>query len=251
VKGDRVETGPKAPSGPLGTPSRPTQGSWYLQETDFSARVGAEDMAFFMRICPEHRYRQGEAIFHDGDRASHLHIIASGQVKLTVPTAKGQERILAVLGRDDFLGETFVRQAQRYRGDAIALTDVITCPMSRAQFLHLTLHAPDFVLAFAGILASGVLECQDHLGRSFDPVRVRVAKALCDQARRFGAREEESEWWRLETSLRHEEIAAMVSATRVATTMAIGELRELGFVEGTRGCYRLNLSRLWELEQGG
>jgi CRP/FNR family cyclic AMP-dependent transcriptional regulator len=240
-----------APSGPLGPRSQPSQGSWYLQETGFSERVGAEDMAFFMRVCPEHRYRQGEAIFHDGDRASHLHIIASGQVKLTVPTAKGQERILAVLGPDDFLGETFVRQAQRYRGDAIALTDVITCPMSRAQFLHLTLHAPDFVVTFAGILASGLLECQDQLGRSYDPVRLRVVKVLCDQARRFGAPEQESEWWRLETSLRHDEIAAMVSATRVATTMAISELRELGLLEGTRGCYRLNLPRLSELEQGG
>jgi CRP/FNR family cyclic AMP-dependent transcriptional regulator len=225
------------------------QHSWYLQGTDFTRRVRPEDMSFFMRVCPEHHYRQGETVFHDGDRASHLHIIAKGQVKLTVPTANGQERILAVLGRDDFVGETFVREGERYRGDAVALTDVVTCPMSRAQFLHLSLHAPEFVIAFTGILASGLFQCQEQLGRSFDPVRLRVAKVLCDQVRRFGAPEADTGWWRLDTSLRHEEIASMVSATRVATTMAISELRELGLLEGTRGSYRLDLARLSELEE--
>lgn len=119
---------------------------WYMQETRFSQRVDSKDMGVFMRVCPEHRYAEGEAIFHDGDPASHLHVIVEGQVKLSMPTAKGQERILAVLGPDDFLGETFVHQAERYRGDAVAMNEVVTCPMSRAQFLQMTLHAPDFVV---------------------------------------------------------------------------------------------------------
>jgi CRP/FNR family cyclic AMP-dependent transcriptional regulator len=223
--------------------------SWYLQETNFSKRIDSKDMGVFMRVCPEHRYGSGEAIFRDGDPASHLHIIVRGQVKLSVPTAKGQERILAVLGSDDFLGETFVHRAERYRGDAIALTDVVTCPMSRTQFLQMALHAPDFVVAFTGILASGLFRCRDQLGRSFDPVRVRVAKVLLEQAQRFGAPEQEPGWWRLDTSLRHDEIAAMVSATRVATTMAMTELREQGLLEGTRGSYRLQLEQLSRLSE--
>jgi CRP/FNR family cyclic AMP-dependent transcriptional regulator len=70
---------------------------------------------------------------------------------------------------------------------------------------------------------------------------------LLDQAQRFGAPEQEPGWWRLDTSLRHEEIAWMASATRVAATMALSELRELGLVQGTRGRYRLNLAELAEL----
>jgi CRP/FNR family cyclic AMP-dependent transcriptional regulator len=220
---------------------------WFLQETRFSQRIDSNDMSVFMRVCPEHRYRAGEVIFRDGDAASHLHVVVKGQVKLAVPTAKGQERILAVLGPDDFLGETFVHEAERYRGDAVALTDVVTCPMSRAQFLQMTLHAPDFVIAFTGILASGLFQCRDQLGRSFDPVRIRVAKVLLEQAQRFGAPEQETGWWRLDTTLRHDEIAAMISATRVATTMAMTELREQGLLEGTRGSYRLRLEQLSQL----
>ncbi|MEX2541435.1 MAG: Crp/Fnr family transcriptional regulator [Trueperaceae bacterium] len=226
-----------------------TNPPWYLQETRFSQRIDSKDMGVFMRVCPERRYAEGEAIFHDGDLASHLHVIVRGQVKLSVSTPKGQERILAVLGPDDFLGETFVHQAERYRGDAVALTDVVTCPMSRPQFLQMTRRAPDFVVAFTGILAAGLYQCRDQLGRSYDPVRVRVAKVLIEQAERFGAPEAEPGWWRLETILRHEEIAAMVSATRVATTMAMTELRQQGLLKGTRGSYRLKLERLSALSE--
>lgn len=222
---------------------------WYLQETKFSERIDSQDMAVFMRVCPEHRYAQGDAIFHDGDRASHLHVVVHGQVKLSVPTARGQERILAILGPDDFLGEAFVHPAELYRGDAVALTDVVTCPMSRAQFLQMALHAPDFVVSFTGILAAGLFQCRDQLSRSFDPVLVRVAKVLFEQAERFGAPEPEPGWWRLDTMLRHEEIAAMVSATRVATTMAMTELRQQGLLKGTRGSYRLKLEQLSEMSR--
>jgi CRP/FNR family cyclic AMP-dependent transcriptional regulator len=222
---------------------------WYLQETGFSRRVAPNDMAVFMRVCPEHRYGPGETIFRDGDPATQLHVIVGGQVKLSVPTARGQERILAVLGPDDFIGETFVQEADLYRGDAVALTEVVTCPMSRAQFLQMTLRAPDFVVTFAGILASSLFHCRDQLSRSYDPVRLRVAKVLLDQTQRFGSPDGDAGWWRLDTSLRHDELASMVSATRVATTMAISELRDQGVLEGTRGSYRLNLAQLSQLSE--
>jgi CRP/FNR family cyclic AMP-dependent transcriptional regulator len=158
-----------------------TQSPWYLQETDFSGRMDSSDMALFMRICPEHRFDQGETIFRDGDSASHLHVIARGQVKLSVPTPNGQERILAVLGPDDFLGEAFVFSAERYRGDAVALTGVVTCPMNRDQFLQMSLQAPDFAVTFASILASGLFQCRDQLGRTYDSLRLR-----CNRAARSG-----------------------------------------------------------------
>lgn len=226
-----------------------TRDPWYLKETGFSRRVSPDDMEVFMRVCPEHRYTAGDTIFYDGDPAVQLHVIVRGQVKLSAPTATGQERILAVLGPDDFLGETFVQEAELYRGDAIALTDVTTCPMSRAQFLQMTKSAPDFAVTFAGILASSLFQCRDQLSRSYDPVRLRVAKVLLDLAQRFGSPDGSRGWWRLDTRLRHEELASMVSATRVATTMAISELRSHGAVQGTRGSYRLNLTQLSELAE--
>ena len=76
-------------------------------------------------------------------------------------TPGGLEHILAVLGPDDFIGEAFLRDAQPYRADAVALTPAVTCLMNREQFLELALRAPTFTLSFPEILAGHLFGCRD------------------------------------------------------------------------------------------
>lgn len=159
-------------------------------------------------------------------------------------TASGHERILAICSPFDFIGEAFLRDADRYRVDAIALTDVTTCPMSRAQFLQVVAEAPTFALSFSEILADHLFDCREQLSTAYDPVKVRLAKLLLNQARRFGKALEKEGWYELQTELKHEEIASYISATRVSVSMAFTELREEGLVEGTRGYYQIHLPAL-------
>lgn len=216
---------------------------WYIKDTDFAQRVSDEDMAVFMRVCPDKRYRKGDTIFYAGDAATSLHVLAQGQVKLVTPTASGSERILAILGPNDFFGEAFLSESANYRVDAVALTDVTTCPVSRAKFVEMSLKAPTFALTFAEILASHLFDCREQLSSSYAPVRARVVKTLLEQAERFG-QFEEGGWVRLSTNLKHEELASMITATRVSVSMAMSELRDEGLLEGTRGEYRLNAEAL-------
>ena len=212
---------------------------WYVKDTDFTERVSEEDMTVFQRVCPDKIYRKGDLIFHAGDPATDLHVIASGQIKLVTPTASGSERILAICGANDFIGEAFLAENALYRVDAVALTDATTCPVSRAQFMQMSLQAPSFVLTFAEILASHLFHCREQLSSSYAPVKVRVIKTLLEQADRFGETQDDG-WVRLSTELKHEELASMITATRVSVSMAIAELRDDGVLEGTRGEYRLN-----------
>ena len=216
---------------------------WYVKDTAFAQRVSDEDMAVFMRVCPDKRFKKGDLIFYAGDPAVSLHVLAQGQVKLVASTANGSERILAILGPNDLFGEAFLSENAAYRVDAVALTDAITCPVSREQFTEMALKAPTFVLTFAEILASHLFDCREQLSSSYAPVRSRVAKVLLEQAGRFGVAEGEG-WTRLSTELKHEELASMITATRVSVSMAIAELRDEGLLEGTRGEYRLNTTAL-------
>jgi CRP/FNR family transcriptional regulator, cyclic AMP receptor protein len=216
---------------------------WHVHGTRLKARVPAPDMRTFMAVCPERPYARGTTIFRAGDPATHLHVVATGQVKLVVPTPDGRERILAVCGPEDFFGEAFVDDADVYRVDAVALTDTATCPMNHEDYRRLSLHAPGFVLAFAQILAGKLFACRDQLARVEAPIRVRVAELLLEQARRFGE-DRGGGWWALDTELRHDDLAGMVPATRVSVTSAIASLRSAGVLEGTRGRYRLHLDGL-------
>ena len=216
---------------------------WHVRGTHFKERVPAVDMRTFMTVCPERPFPRGATIFRAGDPATHLHVVASGQVKLVVPTPEGRERILAVCGPEDFFGEAFVDDGDVYRVDAVALTDAATCPMDHEDYRRLSLHAPGFVLAFTQILAGKLSACRDQLARVEAPIRARVAELLLTQAQRFGENHGGG-WWALETELRHDDLAGMVPATRVSVTSAIASLRSAGVLEGTRGRYRLHLEGL-------
>ena len=222
---------------------------WYIKDTRFTQRVSDEDMVVFMRVCPDKRFSRGETIFYAGDPATDLHVLAQGQVKLVTPTVSGSERILAILGPNDLFGEAFLSESANYRVDAVALTDAVTCPVSREQFTEMSLKAPTFVLTFAEILASHLFDCREQLSSSYAPVRSRVVKTLLEQAQRFGNPEAEG-WVQLSTHLKHEDLAAMITATRVSVSMAIAELRDEGLLEGTRGEYRLNAPALSQQLEG-
>ncbi|MBA2668321.1 MAG: Crp/Fnr family transcriptional regulator [Trueperaceae bacterium] len=221
--------------------------AWFAKGTRFKEVMAGEAMEEFRRVCPDKIYERGAYLFHQGERATQLHVIASGQVKLVVPTAAGHERVISVVGPEDMIGEAFVLDEPRYRVDAIALTPVQTCPMNHAQFTRLALHSPEFVLRFATILATSLIGCREVLSHTFDPVKVRIAKVLLDQAERFGESDGGSgRVVSLTTGLRHDEIASMASATRVSASMAIAQLREIGLVEGSRGRYRIDIDGLAE-----
>lgn len=220
---------------------------WFIRDTAFSKRLSPEDLAIFLQVCPDKRYRKGDVIFYAGDPATDMHIVAAGQVKLVSQAMSGSERILAICGPDDFIGEAFLTEEERYRVDAIALTETMTCPVSRKQFLQVSRQAPGFALSFAEILASHLFYCRQQLSDAFDPVKVRLIKALLDMAGRFGKPHDGSDWLDLQIDLKHEDLASLVSATRVSVTMAFTELREEGLVKGSRGRYLLNIPALASL----
>lgn len=219
---------------------------WFVTDTGINERLTDNDWDVFHRICPSRLFAKGEVIFHAGDPATHLHIVADGQVKLVAMTPTGNERILAICGHEDLIGEAFLSADAHYRADAIALTEARTCPVSREQFLAVVKEAPNFALGFSEVLASQLFGCYEQLSDSYAPVKYRVAKVLIEQGRRFGTPAQNG-WHVLETSLKHEEIASMVTATRVSVSMAIAELKRDGVLEGSRGRYLLQLDNLEEL----
>ena len=217
---------------------------WFAQGTRFSEVMSGDAMHEFMRVCPERPFPKGSYLFRQGDPATRMHVIAHGQVKLVTLTAEGHERVVAVVGPDDFIGEAFVLDTEHYLFDAVALSDVVACPMDQQQFTQLALHAPTFTVRFAQILATNLVRCRDLLTHTLDPVKRRVAKVLLDQAQRFGTPVGGDDLVELVTQLRHDDFASLASATRVSASTAIAELRELGIVDGSRGRYRVAMGRL-------
>lgn len=232
----------------LSTYNRGMSRPWFIKDSGFSQRVSAEDMRVFAQICPSRMYHKNDVVFHAGDPAISLHILAQGQVKLTSLSAHGSERILAICGENDIIGEAFLQDTAAYQVDAVALTDVTTCPISREQFMQMAQKAPHFALTFAEIMASHLFHCREQLSSSYAPVKTRLAQVLLEQGSRFGQEaDNDGLWMHLDTNLKHEDLAAMITATRVSVSTVMAEMRAAGMLEGTRGRYRLNIPALQSL----
>ncbi|UCH26543.1 MAG: Crp/Fnr family transcriptional regulator [Trueperaceae bacterium] len=202
-----------------------------------------EGSAFAGHAAMERTYRKGETIFHACDEAADLHTIQRGLVKLVKQAADGSERIVALLGPGELIGTAFLIAGSSYEVDAVALSEVETHVIGREPFMRLALETPQVALELAEKLTAQISQARQQLTRAVYPVNTRLAQVLLQQCERFGTSLGRG-WCKLQTGLKHEELASVIGATRVSVSMAMAELRQAGVVVGSRGDYLLHLPGL-------
>lgn len=103
------------------------------------------------------RFRRGETIFHAGDPGDALFVVASGQVKITIPPDDGSEpAILTTIGPGGFFGELALLDGARRSATAVALDAVTTEVLRRDAFDRLVDEQPPLRRALLAALAGEV-----------------------------------------------------------------------------------------------
>ena len=75
-------------------------------------------------------FRRNEVIFHQGDPGDSLHVVATGAVKILLPSAEGEEAIIATLRPGDFFRRAGAARRRAALGDrdrARGLRDARRC----------------------------------------------------------------------------------------------------------------------------
>lgn len=85
-----------------------------------------------------HRVKKGEVLFLKGDPVTGFHIIAYGQIKLTVQSADGEEKVIEIIGPQQSFGEAVMFLGRPYPVTAQALADCL--------LLHVTSERIDALL---------------------------------------------------------------------------------------------------------
>ena len=84
------------------------------------------------------RYRGGETIFHQDDPGDSLHVVASGAVKIVLPSSGGEDpAILAINGPGHFFGGLALLDGAPRSATAIAIGPTTTLVLRREAFLDL------------------------------------------------------------------------------------------------------------------
>lgn len=215
----------------------------YIRQPSFLEHLSEHERQKLGQLCPPRAFRPGEVLFHQDDPCSSLFILIEGQVKLLKLGKGGQERIVYVAGGGDLLGINFLSPDAKHTTTAICLSQVIICPVEKSQVVQVSKELPNVPLRLTQVLAERITQLEGQLEVSSAPAAYRLGRAFLWLAQRFSV-PDFSSWRDLPMELRQEDLAAMCGTTRVTVTNTLGELRNLGLVEGTRGRYRVNLKAL-------
>jgi CRP/FNR family transcriptional regulator, cyclic AMP receptor protein len=185
--------------------------------------LGTESRQAIAQSLRMRKFRRGEVLFHEGDPGDSLFIVASGAVKVVVPSDEGDEAILATLRRGDFLGELALLDGAPRSASAIALeaTEALTLP--RARFNALVATEPAIRDALLSSLAAELRRLTAHVAElHFLDLTGRLAAILARLAQEHGTRDADGSI-RLDAPLTQSDVAAMIGATRQSVNKLLGE----------------------------
>ena len=207
--------------------------------------MGPDALRAMARTLRARRFRRGEVLFHEGDPGDSLFVVASGAVKVVVPSEDGEEAILATLRRGDFLGELALLDGAPRSASAVALEATEALALPRDQFLALVATEPAIRDALMASLAGELRRLTTHVAElHFLDLTGRLAARLARLAEEHGDRLPDGSV-RLDAPLTQSDLAAMIGATRQSVNKLLGEFEADGLLKMERDVIVVpNLDRL-------
>jgi CRP/FNR family transcriptional regulator, cyclic AMP receptor protein len=255
---------PLTPNGPAGESVRaaalPTAGTRGAQVLDQSVAIDLlRRCALFTHVSDDglralagqmrrRRYRRNEVIFHQGDIGDSFHVIATGGVKIVLPSTEGDEAIIASLKPGDFFGELALLDTspRSTTATAIEVTETLTLP--REQFLHHLQDDPELVRALLRALAEELRRLTGHVEElHFLDLAGRLSMRLVRLAR--DANPDAHGRCELDWPFTQSDLAAMIGGTRQSVNKLLSGLVEDGLISIERDTLVIN--DLLQLERHG
>ncbi|MGD9694508.1 MAG: Crp/Fnr family transcriptional regulator [Thermoleophilia bacterium] len=196
------------------------------------AGVPAEDVTRVLSIARRRTFRRGEVVFHMGDPADTLHLIAEGRFAVRVQTPLSDSVVLTILGPGEIFGELALLDPGGRRSATVeALEAGETRSIHAPDFARLRAEHPSVSEVLIAILAGEVRRLTDHLLEALHvPADRRVLRRLADLADAYDPTGDEAV-----VPLRQEDLAGLAGTSRPTVNRVLREEEERGLVRLARG----------------
>ena len=144
------------------------------------ASLPAEERRGLVARLRRRSYHRDEVIFHQGDPADTLHLIAAGHVSVRVTLRSGEFVVLAILGPGEAFGEIALVGSPHARGATIiALEQCETLSLGRDEFHRLRSSYPGVDRFLVELLSARVERLNNYLLEAlYVPAEKRVLRRL-------------------------------------------------------------------------
>lgn len=174
--------------------------------------------------------KSGEVLFFKGDEAAAMYIIRQGNIKIVLPSAVGEEIIVALLKDNDFFGVMAMLDGMPRSADAVAVTACEIFVLGRSDFLSILQSDITALKTILCDLSRMIRKTDDLLGDvCFFNISIRLAKKLIDLSESTGIAGNDGIL--LDINLTQKELGDMVGATRESVNKELKNLREEGLID--------------------
>jgi CRP/FNR family cyclic AMP-dependent transcriptional regulator len=174
------------------------------------------------------KYRKNHKIFAQGDDADAVFYIQKGEAKVTVLSEQGREAVIAILVKDDFLGEGCLAGQKKRMSTATAHTDCEIMRIEKVAILETLKEQPAFSQLFVAHLLTRTIRVEEDLvDQLFNSSEKRLARTLLLLAN-FG---KEGRPEAIITKVTQETLAEMIGTTRSRVSFFMNKFRKLGFIK--------------------
>jgi CRP-like cAMP-binding protein len=197
------------------------------------AGVPDEEVRTLLSVARRRSFSRGEVVFHHGDPADSLHLVARGRFAIRVRNDRGETVMVAVRGPGDNFGEmALVDPGATRSATVVALEACETFAVYRDEFEQLRRRYPAVNDAVTAFLAGEIRKLNGRLLEwQFVSADRRVLRRLGELAELYadgsGA---------VEVPLTQDDLAELAGTTRTTVNRALRKAEERGVVELRRGC---------------
>jgi len=164
-------------------------------------------------------------IFHAGDPADAVFVVASGRVKVVITSSDGKEFILTVLGAGQVFGEMALLESAPRSASVVTLSAVEVLVINRGDFQRLLESNPRISLRLMAILSRRLRRANSKMeSLAYMDVAGRLARYLLDLARDHGQRL--GNGWVVVRRPTHSDIAHSIGTSRETVSRLINEFEE-------------------------
>jgi CRP-like cAMP-binding protein len=179
-------------------------------------------------------FRDGQAVFSQGDPADAVYYIQKGKLRLTVVSKQGKEAIIAILTAGNFFGEGCLAGQIKRMATATAMTDCAIMRLAKPEIIQVLHDEPVFSELFLHHLLSRNIRIEEDLvDQLFNSSEKRLARVLLLLAN-FG---KEGKPEPVVAKISQEMLAGIIGTTRARVNFFMNRFRRLGFIEYNGGLH--------------
>lgn len=180
-----------------------------------------------------------EVLFVAGDPGDGFYRLDDGLLKVSIASAAGAERILAILGPGSIVGDLAIIDGLPRSASATALRECKLRFVSRAAFSAFANNEPTIYKYLVKMLAARLRDTDQIVAaESFLPLKGQVARALLGLAHAFGHKVDGARVV-IRQKVSQRDLAAMAGIARENVSRIVNEWMRAGIVSRQSGYYCL------------